>query len=162
MILGKAIVATDCPTGPREILSKAILIRKIVEFSPAVIRYKLTFKNKKFDDNGNILFQESTSCEVKDIKKTEKFLNALGYKKIMNIFETDTIVEKNNFKFILKEVKNGDNLIECETLMNNLNNTDELKNKFIEEKIPIQADDFFVKKAEIELEKVLNILKQEK
>lgn len=139
----------------REILSKAILVREIIEFCPAAVIHKLTFKIKKFDENGNILSQEAISCKVQDMEKTEKFLNAIGYKKIMNIFETNTVVKKDDFQFAIKDIRDGDNLIECEIAVNNCLSIDELKNRFIERKIPICTDNFFVKKAEIELEKVL-------
>lgn len=74
----------------------------------------------------------------------------------MNIKEDDKIYEREDFKFAVKDIKNGDNLIEVETDENEeLDTIEKLVNKINEIEIPIYTDDYFVKKAEIELGKIL-------
>ena len=75
----------------------------------------------------------------------------------MNIIEEDYEYKKDNFSFITKNVKNGDNMIEVETEANNssMDTIDKLK-KFLEsENLPLDYSDLFVKKAEVELDRIL-------
>ena len=135
----------------REILSKAILVRKFVGKRTT---QKITFKIKKFDENGNILSQESVNCDVLEIEDAKQLLKAIGYREIMNIKEEDKKYEKNGFKLLVKEVENSNNLIEAET-NSSYDTIEKLVQKLNELEIPIYKDNYFVKKAEIQLDKLL-------
>ena len=141
----------------REILSKAVLIRDIrYKMSNKIIK-KITFKIKNFDENGNILSQEAVNCDILNIEDVKKLLKAMGYKEIMNIKEYDVIYEKDEFQLAIKDINNGDNLIEIETEENkDFDTIEKLIKKTNEIDIPIYTDNYFVKKAEVELDKVLN------
>lgn len=74
----------------------------------------------------------------------------------MNIKEEDTEYQKEEFKISLKDIKNGEKLIEAETKENTkINTIEKLTKKINETGISIYTDNYFVKKAEIELEKIL-------
>ena len=140
----------------REILSKAILVREIKGKTSGKIIKKITFKIKNFDDNGNILSQEAVNCDIKDIEDAKKLLKAIGYREVMCIKEDDIVYEKDGLQLAIKDIKNGDKLIEIETEENDeLNTIDKLIQKINKLDIPIYTDNYFVKKAEIELDKVL-------
>lgn len=140
----------------REILSKAILVRNIYDKTSKEIKKKITFKIKDFDKEGNILSQEAISCDVLNTDDAMRLLQVIGYKKIMNIKEDDIVYEKDGLELAIKDVKNGEKLIEIETEDNEEFNTiDKLISKVDEIDIPIYKDNYFVKKAEIELNKVL-------
>lgn len=140
----------------REILSKAILVRDIINETKNKRDKKITFKKKQIDNEGNILSQEAINCDILEVEDAKKLLREIGYKEIMNIKENDIVYEKNGFKLAIKDIKDGDNLIEIETEENeNLDTIEKIKQKIIEEKIPIYTDNWFVKKAEIELDKIL-------
>lgn len=143
-------------TNIRYILSKAVLVRDITdEISDEKIKL-ITFKIKKFDENGKILNQESINCNISDIEDAKKLLKAIGYKEIMNIIEDDVVYEKEGFEIAVKDIKNGDNLIEIETTDNEeLDTIEKLIKKVNELEIPIYTDNYFVKKAEVELEKII-------
>lgn len=141
----------------REILSKAVLIRDIKSGISDRITKKITFKIKNFDECGNILSQESINCDILNIEDAKKLLKAIGYKEIMNIKEDDVVYEKDGFELSIKNINNGDKLIEIETEENNdFDTIEKLIKKVNELEIPIYTDNYFVKKAEIELDKVLN------
>lgn len=143
--------------GTREILSKAVLIRDIRDKMSSKLTKKITFKIKNFDEYGNILSQEAVDCDILDIEDAKKLLNAMGYKEIMNIKEDDVVYEKDEFQLAIKDIYNGDNLIEIETEENNdFDTIEKLIKKINEIEIPIYTDNYFVKKAEVELDKVLN------
>ena len=144
----------------REILNKAILLRNIEEhFEGMQIKkyIKLTCKKKKFAENGDIIYQSKSECEVTNIEEARNFIESIGYKKIMNIKENGTIFTNGELEINLKDIINGDQLIEVETNKNNkkFDTIDKLKEEIDKLKIPIDTSDYFVKKAEIELEKVL-------
>lgn len=135
----------------REILSKAILVRKFIGKRTT---QKITFKIKKFAENGNILSQEVVNCDVLEIEDAKQLLKAIGYREIMNIKEEDKEYDKNGFKLLVKEVENSNNLIEAET-NSSYDTIEKLVQKLNELEIPIYKDNYFVKKAEIQLDKLL-------
>lgn len=141
----------------REILSRAILLRDITEFIPERKVIKLTFKNKQIDEKGNILKQSKVDCEILNVETGKALIEAIGYDKLMNIKENDIVYEKNELKIAIKDIKDGDQLIEVETVNGNseLDTIDKIKQKIKELEIPIDTNDYFIKKAEIELSKVL-------
>ncbi len=134
----------------RQILEKAIIVRNVGRCKV------LVFKKKKIDKDGSILTQEKVECDILNIDDGKKFLVSIGYKEIMNIAEDDIVYSKDNFRLVLKNVRNGDNLIEVETSKKEgLNTIEDLKGKVLKLNLPIDESNFFVKKAEVELEKVL-------
>ena len=138
----------------REILSKAIIIRNIA--SEDKIVKKITFKRKNIDEKGNILNQDSINCAIEDAEDAKKLFNAIGYSEIINIKENDVIFHKNGFELALKSIENGDFLIEIETAENTEWDTIEKIIKIVDElDLPIEKNNFFVKKAENALNKKL-------
>lgn len=141
----------------REILAKAVIVRNIKNEMYDRCNKKITFKIKEIDDKGNILKQEALNCEVINTDDAKKLLNAIGFKEIMNIKEKDVVYEKDKFPLAIKEIINGDNLIEIETEdRDGFRTTEELKKTVNGLDIPIETNNYFVKKAEIELSKILN------
>ena len=141
----------------RDILSKAVLVRDIIGNMSNRRTKLITFKIKNFDESGNILNQEAVNCDILEIEDAKKLLKAIGYKEIMNIKEDDVVYEKDRFQLAIKDIKNGDNLIEIETEENKeLDTIEKLIKKVNKLEIPIYTDNYFVKKAEVELDKILN------
>lgn len=145
-----------------EILKEYILIRKVTQFIPDNFKtmnteWKLTLKRKNILTDGTIINQEKIDCEIQNVEQGKKFLEAIGYKNIMTIKEKDIVYGKEDLKLAIKNIENSDNLLEIETVENNteLNTIDKLKDKLNELQIPINTDNYFVKKAEIELKKAL-------
>ena len=141
----------------REILKDAILIRDIEDQISDKKTKKITFKKKEFSKDGDILSQEAINCDILNIDEAVNFFQAIHYYKIMNIKERDIVYGKNDFEIAIKDIKNGDNLIEVETASNNVNidTIEKLKKQIIKLQIPVDTSNFFVKKAEIELDKII-------
>lgn len=72
----------------------------------------------------------------------------------MNIKERDIIYYKDNIQLALKFIENSNTLIEIETT-DNFDTIDKLKKIVNEIEIPIERDNYFVKKAEDKLNKIL-------
>ena len=136
----------------RDILSKAVIIRYIVDDGQII--QKITFKKKNINANGEILSQKSINCDVLDYKAGINLFNELDYYEIMNLKESDVIYYKDKIKLAIKFIENSNTLIEIET-DENFETIDELKKLVINLEIPMEKDNFFVKKAENELDRIL-------
>lgn len=149
--------------SPREVLNHYILVRKITQyrglnFKDSYNIIKITYKNKNFSSDGEILSQDKVDCEITEIEDGKKLLKALGYKAIMDIKENSIVYGKDEIKIAIKDVENDDNLIEIETIENDkYDTTEKLKLMIRELNIPIDESDFFVKKAENKLKKILGV-----
>lgn len=141
----------------REIISKAIILREIIETMSNKKIVKLVFKTKQIDINGDILSQKKYECEILNVKDGETFINSIGYKKLMTIKEYDKSYEKDDFKITIKDIENGEKLIEIETVEDNkeLDTIEKIKDKVNQLKLPLDTNDYFVKKAEIALKNIL-------
>ena len=73
---------------------------------------------------------------------------------IMQIKEIDYIYKKDQLQINIKDIQNGDKLIEIEE-NEQLDSIDKIKEALKKLNIPIYTNDYFIKKAEIELKKVL-------
>ena len=138
----------------RDILAKAVLVRDIIGKTSNRETKKITYKIKNCDEKGNIINQEAINCDILEIEDAKRLLKAIGYKEIMTIIEDDIVYEKDGFKLAVKNIKEGDNLIEIEE-NERYNTIEKLIQKVNELEIPIYTDNYFVKKAEIELDKIL-------
>ena len=136
----------------RDILSKAVIIRYIVDDGKII--QKITLKKKDINGNGEILSQKAINCDVLDYKAGINLFNELGYYQIMNIKESDIIYYKDKLELAIKFIENSNTLIEIET-DENFETIDELKKLVINLEIPMEKDNFFVKKAENELDRIL-------
>ena len=136
----------------RDILSKAVIIRYIVDDGKII--QKITFKKKDINGNGEILSQKAINCDVLDYKAGLNLFNELGYYQIMNIKESDIIYYKDKLELAIKFIENSNTLIEIET-DDNFKTIVELKQLVTELEIPIEKGNYFVKKAENELNKIL-------
>lgn len=144
-----------------EILNSCILLRNIKQYEPKQFInshniIKITYKNKNIASNGDIISQEKYDCEIKDLQQGKELLKAIKYKELMNIREDDIVYEKAGLEISIKDIEDGENLIEIE-LNEKFDSIDKVKQKINEINIPIDKSNFFVKKAEIELKKVLEI-----
>ena len=136
----------------REILSKAVIVRNIENDGKIV--NKITFKNKIINGKGEIVSQTATSCEVFDYTEGIRLFEELGYYEIMNIIEDDIIYYNDDIELAIKDIYNGDLLIEIET-NNNITTIKELKEIIESLEIPFEKENYFVKKAEETLDKIL-------
>ena len=72
----------------------------------------------------------------------------------MQIKEIDYLYKKNELQICIKDVLNGDKLIEIEE-NEQLDTIDKIKCELEKLDIPTDCNDYFIKKAEIELRKIL-------
>lgn len=141
----------------REIISKAIIIRKVKDITQNEIRQDISFKMKNINEIGEILEQKSIRMKVYDCEEAKQFMKVIGYKEIMNIEEEDYGYQKESFILSTKDIKFGDKLVEVEIQNenNDFNTIEKLKYKLQEEQFKLDFSNCFIKKAERELNKIL-------
>ena len=142
----------------REIISKSIIIRKVDDFYNNEIRNDVVYKIKNYNEKGDIISQSSIRMKIIDQNDGVRFFESIGYQKLMNIVEEDYVYSNGEISFSTKDIKDGDNLIEAELRFNSKYNTlDKLKKYLESEKLPLDFSNCFIKKAEIELRKILKV-----
>jgi len=116
----------------------------------------MTYKKKNIASNGDIISQQNIDCDISNINDGKKFLNAIGYKEIMNIKENNIVYGKEGLNIALKDIEDGEKLIEIETVETNedLNTVEKLKEKLNELKLPLDTKDYFIKKAEMKVKQI--------
>lgn len=136
----------------REILEKAVIIR--VWINEGKITQMILLKKKDISETGEIISQKSFGCNIYDCKEAIKLFEELGYYEIMNIKENSIVYSKDKLELAVKFIENSNTLIEIET-DENFRTVEELKWLVEEINLPIEKDNYFVKKAEEALNKIL-------
>lgn len=138
-----------------DILKNCILVRDVVG-----IEKELLYKYKEYDDNGDIIKQGKVKCPVIDTKKAIDFMMAINYKRLFSIYDkcivfandrTQLVVQLVNDKYIFIEMESNGEFIDRE-----YTNIEEMKEDLLSYNLPIDNSNFFIKKAEIMLNNVLN------
>ena len=84
-------------TNNLDVLSKTIIIREVIGDQN---EKKLVYKDKKYDENGNILSSTKYSCPVINVEKMYDFLTAIGYKEIFNYLDGEWTLD-----FAIEKIK---------------------------------------------------------
>lgn len=138
-----------------DILKKCILVRDING-----IKKVLLYKYKEYAPNGSIIKQGKVECPVNDTSKAISFMEAINYKELFKIKDkcivyandkTELIVQLVNDKYIFIEMED-----ECDHINKKYNSIEELKEDLKSYNFSVDYSNFFVKKAEIMLEKIKN------
>jgi len=106
-----------------EILKKSVLIRYLnangVEYK------KITYKNKEYDNLGNIVSEKKINVDCNDVVKSIELFNALDFKELIRV-KYDVTVMSDGFKeFAFQKVENLGLLLEYECCKNMDNSSNE-------------------------------------
>lgn len=134
-------------------LNKCVLIRDIIEENK--ISRKLTYKYKEYNENKEIVNQSKINIEINDIENTKLLFEKLGFEELIRINDHIMVYANDNDELAIQKVNNKHIYIEiedkCNYISKKYSSIDEMKNVIKEYSIPIKDNDYFVKKAEIEL-----------
>lgn len=140
-------------TDNLEKLSKCVLIRDIID--PEKNIKMLTYKYKEFNDKKEIIKQGKVKCNIDDVENAKLLFEKLNFEELIRIYdhsyvyanETDELtIQSVNEKHLYIEIED-----ECSYIDKKYSSLDELKSVITKYNIPIKGDNYFVKKAEIEL-----------
>lgn len=142
---------------PLTILSNCILIRHIIEKDKE--KKQVTYKYKEYNDNGDIVKQGKADCSIDSIEQAKTLFECLRYEEIITLNDHLIVYSNDEDEFALQIVNNKHIYIEveenCNFIDRHYNDIEEMKNVFIKYNIPIKNDDYFVKKAAIEIKESL-------
>ena len=142
-------------------LNKCVLIRDIIEEDKET--KMLTYKYKEYNDKKEITKQGKIKVKIDDIEKAKELFEKLNFEELIRI--NDNILDYANDKdeLLIQCVNNKHIYIEIEDKCNYINRSynsiDEMKEVISKYSIPIKGNNYFVKKAEIELNEVYKKIK---
>lgn len=141
-----------------EILNRCVLIRNVV--SKTSNRKIITYKYKEYDEFNNITRQGKADCDVYSIENSVKLFESINYEKLINIFNHSIVYSNGIDEFVVQCVNDKHIYIEIEDKCNFINkkyeSIEEMINVIKKFKIPMIGENYFVKKAEIEMKETLN------
>ena len=136
-----------------KMLNKCILIRDIIEKNKET--KLLTYKYKEYNENKEITKQGKINCKIDDINNCELLFKELNFEELIRINDHMLVYASDKDEFVVQLVNNKHIYIEIEDKCNfvdrTYNSIEEMKKVIIDNNIPIKDNNYFVKKAEIEL-----------
>lgn len=136
-----------------ELLKKCILLRDIIE--EAKERKRITYKYKEYNDKKEIVKQGKLDCEITSIEEAKALFEVLNYEEYITINDhlivysngkDDLCVQLVNDKHIYIEIEDN-----CHYADHYYETLEEMKGVFKKYNIPMKGDNYFVKKAEVEI-----------
>lgn len=140
-----------------ELLKGCILIRNVIEDEKNI--KILTYKYKEYNNNKDIIKQGKINCYIDSIENAQKLFEALNFEKLITINDHMLVYSNGIDEFTVQDVNNKHIYLEIEDKCSHIGKCyktiDEMKNIIKKYNIPIKEENYFVKKAEIELEEIL-------
>ena len=134
-------------------LNKCVLIRSMIEEKKDT--KKLVYKYKEYNDKKEIIKQGKINVSIDNIDNTKLLLEKLNFEELIRINDHSLVYASDKDELIVQIVNNKHIYIEiednCYHVKKKYNSLDEMKEVIINNSIPIKNNDYFVKKAEIEL-----------
>lgn len=131
-----------------DVLSSCIIIRECIGNEH---NKELVYKDKKYDENGNIVKSTKYSCELVDLDKTYDLLTQIGFKECFRYEQECLSFSSKEADILLQYIPELGLFAELE---NNNKSIKELINDLNNLNIPYYEDNYFVKKASLMLDVV--------
>ena len=108
----------------QDILKKSVLLRKIKIENNEI--KKITYKNKEFDDNGDVISEQKINLDCSDLEKAKKLVEYLEFEKLIRVKYKVVVYSKDKVEYAFQDVENLGTLIEYE-------NTEDFEGKSLDE-----------------------------
>lgn len=139
-------------------LNKCVLIRDIIEEEKET--KMLTYKYKEYNENKEIIKNGKIKVNIDNINSSKLLFEKLNFEELIRINDHMLIYANNTDEIAIQVVNNKHIYIEIEGRCNRIdriyNSIEEMKEVITKYSIPIKNNDYFVKKAEIELKEKYN------
>lgn len=143
---------------PLILLSNSILIRNVITNTKS--KKIITYKYKEYNDKLEIIKQGKLDCNIIDLTEAINLFKKINYQELINVSDHVSVYTNGIDEIAIEEVNNKHIYIEIEEKCNNINKTyssiEEMKEVIKKYHIPIKTEDYYVKKALIELEETRN------
>lgn len=135
-------------------LNKCVLIRHVIEKDKET--NILTYKYKEYNENKEITKQGKIEVIIDDINNSKLLFEKLNFEELIRINDHMLVYATDKDELVIQKVNNKHIYIEIEDKCHHsnrvYNSIEEMKNVIISNSIPIKYDNYFIKKAEIELQ----------
>ena len=135
-------------------LNNCVLIRHIIEENKET--KMLTYKYKEYNENKEITKQGKVKVKIDDIDNSKLLFEKLNFEELIKINDHMLVYATDKDELVVQNVNGKHVYIEIEDKCNYAdrfyNSIEEMKEVIIDNSIPIKGNDFFAKKAEIELQ----------
>ena len=142
----------------RDILKKAVLLREGKGITTNKNSKKIVFKKKVINENGEIISQSAEKCRIEDIQDAKNLFLAIGYKELMKTMELHIAYIKDDTLLVVKDTKNLGIILEKKK-KKKYNTIDKLTQLLKSMNLSVDLTNLFVKKAEEELDKIKENMK---
>ncbi len=136
-----------------ELLKHCLLIRNI-KTKDEEIRL-IEYKNKEYNEKQEIVNEGKVYCKVESIKSAKTLLEAINYEELIRIHDHFIAYSNGTDELSVQIVNNKHIYIEIEEICNYIDKkyetVEEMKKVISKYNIPIKNNDYYVKKALIEL-----------
>lgn len=136
-----------------ELLKNCVLIRNIIEEDKNT--KKITYKYKEYNDKKEIIKQGKVDCAINSIEEAQQLLEAIEYQEFIKLYDHLIVYTNEEDELAIQLVNNKHIYIEVEEYCNRIDkkysSVEEMKAVFKKYNIPIKNNDYFVKKAEVEI-----------
>ena len=146
-------------TNPLDMLKDCVLIRNVIEENKDT--KKIVYKYKEYNDLEEIVRQGKVECKVESIDDAYNLLKVIGYKELVEIDDKCSVYANETTEMVLEYVNNKHLYIEmeedCYHIDRHYNSIEEMKEDLNKYNIPIKDNNYFAKKAEVEIREKYNI-----
>ena len=141
-----------------KMLGNCVLIRNVITSEKNI--KLLTYKHKEYNEKKEIVKQSKIELKIEDIEKAKSLFESLNFKELIKVYDHMYVYGTDKDELAVQVVNNKHIYIEIENVCGFINRVynsiDEMKEVIISNNIPIKNNDYFVKKAEIELKEIYN------
>lgn len=139
-------------------LNKCVLIRDIIEKNKET--KVLTYKYKEYNNLKEIKKQSKINVYIDNVENMKLLLEKLNFEELIRINDHMLVYANDTDELVIQNVNNKHIYIEIEDKCNYANkfykSIEEMKKVITKYEIPIKNNEYFVKKAEIELNEKYN------
>ncbi len=119
----------------QDILKKSVLLRKIKIESNEI--KKITYKNKEFDDNGDVISEQKINLDCSNLEKAKELFEYLEFEELIRVRYKVVVYSNDKVEYAFQDVENLGTLIEYENTENfegkSLDEINETKNNMFNE-----------------------------
>ena len=135
-------------------LNKCVLIRNAIYDNKE--KKTLLYKYKEYNDNKEITKQGKVEVKIDDIDSSKLLFEKLGFEELIRINDHMLVYASEKDELVVQYVNNKHVYIEIEDECYHINRTynsiEEMKKVITDNSIPIKDNNYFAKKAEVELQ----------
>ena len=119
----------------QQFLKHSVLLRSLKVDNKDI--KKITYKNKDFDDRGDVISEKKINLDCNDLEKARELFEYLGFKELIKVKYHVIVYEKEGTEFAFQVVENLGDFIEYENTEDFANKTlvdiNNEKNKMLED-----------------------------